>query len=132
MRFQVQPWTGGKQRIGRLPQAGTHVGKFSGCHTGPFEAVCHSGSLKSSSSMAFSTQDKPTCMKTGQVANMPVLENSVVWSRHDENTLLASHSAQAKAPWCSSYYYLSQTGKWKHGVIQQNIQYLPLVLMSQR
>lgn len=78
MRFQVQPWTGGKQRIGCLPQAGTHVGKFSGCQTGLFEEVCHSGSLKSSYSREFSTQDKLTCMKTGQVADMPVLVNSVV------------------------------------------------------
>lgn len=78
MKFQMQPWTGGKYRIGCLPQAGTHVGKFSGCQTGLFEAVCHSGSLKSSYNMAFSTQDKPTCMKTGQVASMPILENSVV------------------------------------------------------
>lgn len=78
MSSQTQPCTGGEHKIGRLPQAGTHVDEFSGCQTGFFQAVCHSGSLQSSYNPEFSSQDKLTFMNTGQVASMPVLENSVV------------------------------------------------------
>ena len=70
---QIQPWTGGKPRTGWLPQAGTHVGRFSGCQTGFFRNP--EGSLQSSYSLACSTQDKPAFMNACPAASMPILEN---------------------------------------------------------